>query len=158
MDISGKLLGGSFTFKKNGEELKNVKVLKLSISTGRFAGVGVEDFHSKFKPSIRIEGFRIVGFNTLNTDRTKFDIPLCCADEKIRNTVIININWIKRNSKAEFIIVGHAERGVAETNLEATLFPGLGRDVSISYSPTIIKREDKTNFKPGKLDTVYESI
>ena len=89
MDLTRKLLGGGFAFKKGNKELSNVKVLKLTISTGRFSGVGNENFHSKFKPSIRLHGFNIVGFNTLNNDRTRFDIPLGQSDG---NTIIVNIN------------------------------------------------------------------
>lgn len=155
MELSEKLLGGGFVFRKGNKELRNVKVLKLTISTGRFAGVGIENFHSKLKPSIRLRGFNIVGFNTLNNDRTRFDIPLGQRDG---NTIVVNINWIKRKSSADFIVVGHTLNGIPENDVEAILFPGLSRNVAVSYGGLLIKKTDNMNFEPTRLDEIHESL
>ncbi|MBP5545517.1 MAG: hypothetical protein ILM98_15705 [Kiritimatiellae bacterium] len=154
MELSKKLLGGSFSFKKDGKTLTNVMVLKLSIATGLFSGVGKDNFHSHYKPCIKIKGFNIVGFNTLNNDRTRFDIPLGLREKD--NTIILNINWIQRNSMADFIVVGHIPHGYHENDVEATLFPGLCRDVTVSHSGSLIRGIDRMNFESENLEDLHD--
>lgn len=152
---SRKVLGGGLIFKKGNVELRDVHVLKLTISTGWFSGVRREDFHSGFKPRLNLTGFRVVGFNTSNNDRTRFDLPLCKQDDHI---ILINVNWIRRRTRAEFFVIGQLEQGYTEKMLEARFFPGLAHGVSVKSAGSLITGIDCQNFKKSDQEQVYETL
>lgn len=148
---SRKVLAGG----KGNEELRDVHVLKLTISTGWFSGVRRDNFHSDFKPRLNLTGFRVFGFNTSNNDRTRFDLPLCKQDDHI---ILINVNWIRRRTRAEFFVIGQLEQGYTEKMLEARFFPGLAHGVSVKSAGSLITGIDCQNFKKSDQEQVYETL
>lgn len=150
-----EMFGPGFSYRKGNDVLQNVQVLLLTISTGSVFGVRSWNFHSRFKPCIKLHGFSIVGFSTLNNDRTRFDIPLGLLD---KNTIIINLNHICRHTTAKFSVIGRVDGGCTKDSVEAKLFQGLADGVEVESAGGLIKSLDRLNFKEYDQHEVYESL
>lgn len=137
-------LGKSVEVSISGKPIKNLVVLKLSIESGRVMGVNETNIASSFKPSLRIKRFRIVGIRTLNNNRTMFDIPIGKRDD---STMILNINWIRHNVKAEFLVAGTLEANQKVESLVAEFFPGMLHGVDIRAAGFVSKDLNTTNFE-----------
>lgn len=150
-----EMFGQGFSYQKGGEILRDAQVLLLTISTGFVSGVRSCNFHSRFKPCIKVHGFSIAGFSTLNNDRTRFDIPLGLLDE---NTIIMNLNHIRRCTTAKFSVVGRVKDGYTKDSIEAEFFQGLADGVEVESAGGLIKRLNRLNFKECDQSQVYESL
>ena len=144
VQVGKKALGRNLELKASGEVLSNLCVLKFVIKTGRFSGMtALNNIFSNLKPRLRIKGFLIHDIKTLNNDFSKFYIPITKSDP---STIILNINWIRSNTVAEFLISGTLSKNMSISDVSAKLFPGLLYDVDVKVFGNIDKNFDCTNF------------
>lgn len=125
---------------------RDLGVFKLTIKTGFVMGVTVGDLYEGYKPAIKMDGFKIKKVITINNNSARFYIPIARTANDTK--LILNMNWIRRNTRAEFHVVGSLTRGISATDVKAKLYPGLMKDVDVRPNGLIAPKFDEHNFRP----------
>ena len=151
----GNGLGKNVGFSVRGAKVDNLHVLVLKIQTGRLLGVTKENVCSEYKPCLRIEGFHIVGIQTVKNDRTRFDLPL---GRRGTSSLLLNINHIRHSTTAEFLVSGTLEKGRTIDEIKAELYPGLLHDVTIKPRGLISKKMNNDNFDQNLKENEFTAV
>ena len=149
---------------EDGIEKKGERAISfiLTISNGWLSrGVTWHNVYKDLKPVLSFNGFHVQSITTINNDLKKFYIPVVPVDKAQPSKVILNIDWIRSNTKAKFLIKGVTTSGLHAKDIVVDLFPGLFHDVKIRSTGNISKTYNRDNFGAvvtSRPYTVYEKI
>ena len=138
--VSQNVLGSELQIGKNGKTVGDIAIFKLSISTGFVMGVTSDNMDAKHKLALDFKGLTIKNIKTVNNNNSRFNIPIGRASKDAR--LVLNINWMRRSTTAEFLVVGILDRGVKPKDVKADLYIGLLRDVEIVPAGMISVQND----------------
>ena len=145
VSIDKRAIGRNIEFGMSGKKAENLSVFKLTVKTGFGRGITSRDVSSEFKPSLRFKGFEVKDIQTINNDRTNFNIPIGVVANGSK--LIFNINWIRHGTCAEFNVSGFLTDVDSPSLVVAELYPGLLDGVDIHTQGMIKKELDYNNFE-----------
>ena len=128
-----------FWTKKDGISINKVKIFRLTIKTGFVCGVTFHDLYNGKKPSLHFDGMEIKDIQTLNNNGSRFHIPL----GKSKNTLILNLNWIRKNTTAEFLIFAVKQDDYKKNNDSVRFDMGLLRGINIKTEGMMVNKSQE---------------
>lgn len=137
-----------------GIKSQNLAVFKLTITTGFVMGITSDDICEGHKPAIMLDGLKVRNVITVNNNSARFDIPIARVSNDTK--LILNMNWVRRNTRAEFQIVGELFKGMSAKDVKAVLYPGLMKDIDVRPKGLIAHKFNEHNFRPVGLRAKVE--
>ena len=122
--------------KREGIPVNKIKIFRLTIKTGFVCGVTFHDLYKGKKPSLHFDGMEIKDIQTLNNNGSRFHIPL----GKSKNTLILNLNWIRKNTTAEFLIFAVKQEDYKRDGDSVRFNMGLLRGINIKTEGVIANK------------------
>ena len=122
--------------KREGIPVNKIKIFRLTIKTGFVCGVTFHDLYNEKKPSLHFDGMEIKDIQTLNNNSSRFNIPL----GRSKSTLILNLNWIPKNTTAEFLIFAVKQEDYKKNSKNIRFNMGLLRGVNIKTEGMVINK------------------
>ena len=154
--VDAGALGRSISFKSGDKNLTNLCVLKLTIKSGMFRGITKNNLYGDKKPVLRIRGCKILDVKTVENNLTRFYIAIS-RKPNANDMLILNIEWLRHNTKAEFLLSVTLEDGVDLRRIKPEFYPGLLHDVDVSVGGLISKKFNAVNFFEGNKQQNFET-
>ena len=147
-----RALGRKLQIYDKGKPVDNMAMFLLSIKAGKVRGITWRDVCEEYKPVLLIKGLEIRGIQTLKNNRARFNIPIAVATNNSK--LILNINWIRHNTCADFLVTGILKEGVAQSDVKVLLYPGLWDGVKVDAGGMIERKQDENNFEQSKDENI----
>ena len=154
--VDAGALGKSISFKSGDLKLKNLCVLKLRIRSGAFRGITKNNLYGDKKPVLRIMGCKILDVKTVENNLTRFYIAIS-RKPKTDDMLMLNIEWLRHNTTAEFLLPVTLKDGVDLKKIKPELYPGLLHDVDVKVGGLISKRLNEVNFGDSSIQQTFET-